>query len=255
MKYDGEAYKSGHYLLKPRLQLHCFEESCESKMFFSSRNDSVLVSAEWTDAYLTYRCCNCGKGGKRFSISIRLIDAEKCEAYKYGELPAFGPPIPARALRLIQPDKDLFLQGRGCEIHGLGIGAIAYYRRVVERQWTSLVDEILKVAVRTGSSEGVLQSLKAARDERQFSKAVKDLKEAIPPVLLTNGHNPLALLHRLLSEGIHEMTDQECLDLARNSRIVLFDLAEKLQLALKDDKELKEAVNKLSNTRSQKKSR
>ncbi len=33
--------------------------------------------------------------------------------------------------------------------------------------------------------------------------------DAIPAVLLIDGHNPLTLLHDLLSEGIHELDDDE----------------------------------------------
>ena len=47
-------------------------------------------------------------------------------ALKFGEFPAFGPPVPPRVLSLIGPDKDLFLKGRRSEIQGLGVGAFAY---------------------------------------------------------------------------------------------------------------------------------
>jgi hypothetical protein len=55
----------------------------------------------------------------------------------------------------------------------------------------------------------------------------------------------LTLLHSAVSEGLHEHTDEECLDLATTIRIVLTDLAERIGLALKDQTELNAAVTKL----------
>ena len=51
--------------------------------------------------------------------------------YKFGEDPPYGQPVSPKLLRLIQPDSDMFLQGRRSENQGLGIGAFTYYRRVV----------------------------------------------------------------------------------------------------------------------------
>ena len=134
-----------------------------------------------------------------FAIAVQLKDKDLCDAYKFGELPGFGPPVPTRVLRLVQSDRELFLSGRRCENQGLGIGAFTYYSRVVENQWSRLVDEIIKVAKTIEAPQQTIDALSASRDEQQFSKAVKDLKHAIPQSLLINGHNPLILLHGALS--------------------------------------------------------
>jgi len=81
----------------------------------------------------------------------------------------------------------------------------------------------------------VLADLQGARGETQFSKAVEAIKHGIPQVLLINGHNPLTLLHSAPSEGLHDQTDDHCLELATSIRIVLTELAERLGTALKDN--------------------
>ena len=53
-------------------------------------------------------------------------------------------------------------------------------------------------------------------------------KVAIPESLLINGHNPILLLHNALSEGVHAMTDEQCLELASSIRIVLAELSERI---------------------------
>ncbi len=170
-------------------------------------------------------------------------------AHKLGEDPPFGPPTPPRVITLIGPDRELFIRGRRAEIQGLGIGAFAYYRRVVENQKGRLIAEIAKVAKRLGATPEVLKRFEDAAKETQFSRAIDAIKSAFPPVLLIDGQNPLSLLHSSLSEQLHAGTDEECLELATSIRIVLTELAERISLALKDEAELKQAISKLSQPR------
>ena len=73
-----------------------------------------------------------------------------------------------------------------------------------------------------------------------------DVKNAIPQRLLINGQNPLTLSHAALSKGLHTHSDETCLELATDIRLILAELAELLGHALKDERELKEAVARLS---------
>jgi hypothetical protein len=166
---------------------------------------------------------------------------------KLGQIPAFGPQTPARLISLIGPDRDLFLQGRRAENRGLGIGAFAYYRRVVENQKNRIISEIARVAKTVGGSAGTSKLFNSAMEETQFSKSVAMVKDVIPQALLINGQNPLTLLHSALSKGLHdpEMTDERCLQLATSIRIVLGELADRASAALKNDKEIQGALNAL----------
>ena len=234
------------YAAAPELQMFCPEDTCNAYMFFAN-DDSFgnVTQGEWKFGYMRYVCRNCRKYSKTFALAFKMVSVGAAEAYKFGELPHFGPPVPPRMLRLIQPDRELFLSGRRCENQGLGIGAFTYYRRVVENQWQRLIGEILKVASSINAPEATTAALRAAMAEKQFSKTVRDIRDAIPPVLLINGHNPLALLHNALSQGVHNLPDEDCLVLATSIRVVLAELAEKLGQALKDEKELSDALKRL----------
>ena len=65
--------------------------------------------------------------------------------------------------------------------------------------------------------------------------------------MLINGQNPLTLLHKALSVGVHESTDERCLERAHDVRVVLIELAERLGQAIKDEAGLNTAVNRLMN--------
>jgi hypothetical protein len=167
--------------------------------------------------------------------------------YKFGEYPVYGPPTPARLIKMIGPDREVFLKGRRCENQGLGIGAFVYYRRVVENQKNRILDEIIKVATKIGAPQDSLVKLNDAKQETQFSKALASVRDAIPQSLLINGQNPLMLLHSALSDGLHDRTDEDCLEIAQAVRIVLAELSERLSQALKDEAELNGAVSRLTN--------
>jgi len=87
--------------------------------------------------------------------------------------------------------------------------------------------------------------LRDAIKETQFSKALEMAKDAMPESLLINGHSPILLLHSALSEGVHALTDEQCLELASSIRVVLGELSERLSQALKDELELTRALSTL----------
>ena len=105
---------------------------------------------------------------------------------------------------------------------------------------SAATDNVVAVAI-----EQAKELLEAAKKDPRFSDAVKTVENGIPDVLKVNGHNPLTLLHKALSEGIHELTEEECLERAKSIRVVLSELCDRMGEALKEQKELDEAVKSL----------
>jgi len=239
----GQEY---YNLLASDIELHCSSPKCGgTRSFRLDANYSYTVTNEWNNKFLTYVCRNCESTRRTFAIRVCVTDVGRGRASKLGEYPAFGPPVPARVVSLVGPERELFLKGRRSENQGLGIGAFTYYRRVVESQWKRLVGEIIRVAEKVNASEAMIANLKRAASESQFRKAVDMIKEGVPESLKIQGQNPLTLLYGPLSEGIHDEPDEHCLGLASSIRVVLTELAERIGLALKDEAELNEAVTRL----------
>ena len=237
-------------LLTPEIQLHCPDEACNGTRFFrcTNKDNIVLHDNKYKFIYLSYICSNCQKTIKTFSLAVkRDSESNSGECYKFGEMPLYGPPTPTRLIKLIGPDREFFLKGRRCENQGLGIGAFIYYRRVVENQKNRILDEIIKVSTKQNINEEIINKLKEAKKETQFSKALSSVKEAVPQTLFINGHNPLTLLHSALSNGLHDQTDENCLEIASSIRVVLGEPSERLSQALKDESELNSALSKLIN--------
>jgi hypothetical protein len=244
---------SGYARLKtPRIIIHCPSEDCEGPRTFRTVGEEHIFRSDTPDAdfFLHYVCSNCRMSFKQFSVRVSRAANGGGRIYKYGEEPAFGPPTPTRLVRLLEGEHDLFFKGRRCESQGLGIGAFVYYRRIVENHKTQIFDQIIKVAEQVGIDQEKIGTLRRSKEETQFSKAVEAVKDALPPMLLIKGRNPLTLLHGALSAHLHEKSDEECLALAQDIRVVLVELAERIGVALKDDAELKEAVKRLEKGRS-----
>jgi hypothetical protein len=238
-------------LLTPDLLLHCSSDGCSGERFFYRTDCSIYPKKDvWVRGFLTYVCRNCRRSAKYYALAVLVQGSKNGQAFKYGEVPAYGPPVPARVISLIGPDRDHFLLGRRAENHGLGIGAFAYYRRVVENQKGRIINEIARVAKKLGAPKEVLQDFEKAAAETQFKTAIDDIKAGLPSVLMIEGHNPLTLLHTALSEGLHAEDDTTCLELAQSIRTVLTELADRISSVLKDQQELHSAVSKLLNRKA-----
>jgi len=244
-------YKSIRYIFNlPELVLYCDGENCKREMNYTIRYSNFTIDDKegYNLDYAKYTCKNCEQRVKIFSL-VALLKGDKSEAEfcKIGELPPFGPPTPSKLIELIGPDKEYFLLGRRCENQGLGIGAFTYYRRVVENQKNRIFDRIIDVANKVSIKNEVIQELELAKKEIQFKTGIEKVKHALPESLLIDGHNPLTLLHKALSEGVHDKSDEECLELASSIRVILGELSQRAALVLKEDVEVKSALSKLMN--------
>jgi hypothetical protein len=249
---------SGHpKILMLELQLYC-NGSCANLSYCIGqlRTQGLLFPAgsrseEVMDYVLVYSCRKCQAHVK--SYAIRIIGRQwrdgiflpSMDVAKMAEWPDFSFDISPKLNALLRPDRELFLKGKKCESSGLGIGAFSYYRRIVEDQKNRLFDEIILAARRLNAAPDAVSRLEAARAETQFGKAVDMIKDALPESLLIKGHNPLKLLHNALSRNLHGASDETCLQAAHDIRVVLFELADRLGEALKEQNELNEAVSRL----------
>lgn len=246
---QGNANNVTQYELStPRIRLHCASPQCNgirSFNYLGPRQKFINTHLDG-DYFIRYVCADCQQNLKTFAISARVNSGDISGiCYKYGEEPQFGPPTPARLLTLIGPDRELYLKGRRCENQGLGVGAFAYYRRVVEDQKNRILDEIIKAAQKLKVPDSQIQLLENAKAETQFSRALANVKDALPESLLIDGHNPLSLLHAALSDGLHARSDAECLEVASSVRVVLVELSERLGQALRDEAEIHKAISRL----------
>jgi hypothetical protein len=240
----------------PRLQLYCNNEKCKGIKLFEHNQFPMMYETNvveggdnsyYEHVYLEYLCQNCKENYKSFALLLLNIheDETTADIVKIGEFPFYGPYIPSKLISLIGPDREMFLKGMKCESQNLGIAAFSYYRRVIENQRDRLIDNIVSVLTKLKADPKALHLLQQAKVETQFTASMNNLKPYLPKELLINNTNPLILLHKSLSVGLHSLTDEECLEYAHSIRIVLTELADRLKALLFDHNELKKAINNL----------
>lgn len=240
----------------PELHLYC-DLGCQGPAWCNGAARAVgrlfpapMPDDVW-DTLLVYTCQKCSRELKAYAVRVLGVKSNLLVGYpecaKLGEWPPFNFRTPSKVNSLIGEDRELFFKGRKAEADGLSAGAFAYYRRIIEDQKSRLLGEIVKVALQTNAPADVITQLQSAISETQFSKAVDIVKDAVPQSLFIEGHNPLTLLHRALSRNLHGASDEECLKVAHDVRVVLFEFAERLSQALRDQKGIEDAVNRLLN--------
>ena len=240
---------------QPALQLWCDNEPCEALMWFDpdGEEDGPKISARQglNDQVLRYRCRHCKERIKYLSILIDRFryDSPRARVIKFGEFPAFGMPLPTRLITLAGRHQELLFKGRRCENQGLGIAAFAYYRRIVEETKNDILNELIKAANVIGADAQLIANLEKAKTETQFVRAIEIIKPGVPESLMIHGQNPLQLLHGALSEGLHSLSDERCLELATAVRLVLSEMSERLAIVMKQSSELNKAIQVLSKSK------
>jgi hypothetical protein len=234
----------------PVIALYCSNTKCAGFRFADPGSSEARFS-EYNDQrflWCTYSCRNCRNVLKVYAISLTSPPERAASgvALKVGEYPVFGPHLPPGVIELLGEDAGYFLKGHRSEAQGLGIAAFAYYRRVVQSQRTRIFDEIISAAEHVGSDTTMVERLRHLRQHWRFQQSVDEIKDCLPQILLIEGKNPLELLHPVLSDSIHDRSDEEALEIASEIRLVLINLAERIAVAKTQSDELKQAVAKLA---------
>jgi hypothetical protein len=157
--------------------LFCGDESCNRKTFFDSQGKESINPPRpgfSRDFLLYFRCRHCRVTKKTFALRLTRLEKDKFAARKFGEIPAFGPPLPSRLINLFKPDAELLKRGFSAEILGF-VAAIIYYRRVVENQRNRLIDALIEVGKAEGMDAAKVQQLERAKQSKQFPGSLEEL--------------------------------------------------------------------------------
>lgn len=238
------------------LRFYCDSDRCGPDMdyVFLSGGGHASVSelrvdqnpaSAWQSFGIDYVCKHCQKSAKSFLLGVLVRDDHLAEVTKLAEYPPPGPPIPKKLLKLAGASRQLLRDGYLIERQGKGIGAFAYYRRVVETSKNTFLAEVKKLLELQGGRDADVAIIQTAIQEKSFDKAMSSVRDHIPTELYVFGKNPFTILHRATSKGLHEFSDAECLAWAVYVREVLIDFAERCEMLLGEKQGLKKAMHAL----------
>ena len=135
-----------------------------------------------------------------------------------------------------------FTRGIGIAAHGVGIGSFVYLRRVFE----NLIEEAHAKAKAENTDFPNEEYLKARMDDK-----IKMVKDHLPDFLVENRS-----LYAILSTGIHDLTEEECLHYFETVKIGIEQILdekiiqkEKAEKAAKAREAIQKAHGKITNSK------
>jgi hypothetical protein len=236
----------------PNLNMHC--PRCVGTQTFVHEGDpsgspcTRVESPSYAEVW-RYRCAKCRAFGRLFFLEYGKDKTGTLVVRKLGQKPEWEAPVDARLAGLLGEHEPLFKRGLDSEKSGYGIGAVAYYRRVVEDMIGGLLDRI-PILLDGADRErylAVLEEVHRAHDAQSKIELVKDL---LPARLRPDGINPLDVLHGELSVGLHGKSDEDCLDDAEAVRSALSYVIVELARAEDDRREFTAGMRKLLEKRA-----
>jgi hypothetical protein len=212
--YGKQAYQQIFELRLLKMQYDRYCPVCKKETPWSTVTPQS-ARADWTGPFaLESKCGRCQESATMLIRSAPTVEAEGkgdeiVAVTKYGQWPALVSfhqnDLEKYRKVTSREQRSDFVRAVQAASQGFAAGACTYLRRVLE----SINREALAEKRKTGVDETWEAEYKAAKTNRQMEM----LSGFLPEFLLKNKR-----LYNLLSEGLHNMTDDECRELFPNLR-------------------------------------
>lgn len=203
------------------LQLHEVEFHCDKcaalKPFHNSNSDNLIfeigISQDFKYCTAIFKCVSCKYEIKGFSFLVKKYDLTTLSITKCGEYPQKQLPKNKQLSKFLKNDRDEYDKAVICLANGYGVAAFAYFRRIVE----SNINRILDLIIETENPiDELVQEINELRKESPMSKKIEIINKTLPGYLRPPGFNPLGTLYAVLSDGVHSLPEDQCLEKAND---------------------------------------
>lgn len=245
-------------LPKPAINVYC--DKCKSYQTFNMVNEyNELFDRDTQTAGTTVRaqyvCSACRGSGILFFLDFytKVFEEEQdgkktpivsLYVRKVGQNPAWEIDSDKTLEKLLGEHADNYKKGLVCESQNYGIGAYAYFRRITEDIIDSLLDSITDL-VEPAEKAKYQKALEETKKEKITEKKIDLVKDLLPPALRPDGMNPLKSLHSALSAGMHDGTDEECMEQAEIIKDILVFLVNQILKNKEENRKFTESMKKL----------
>lgn len=193
-----------------------------------------VADSPFREDKIWYVTLSCGRYGDKIDL-ILFLRAEDCAIRKIGQYPSVADihigQIKQYKDVLAKEDLKEFTRAIGLAANGVGIGSFVYLRRIFEK----LIFEASEQAIADGQI-GEMDFVKLRMDEK-----IESINNYLPDTLVE-----VKQVYGILSKGIHELTEQECLAYFDTMRVgIELILDEKLDRKRKEGKK-KQAMASMS---------
>ncbi len=189
---------------------------------------------------ITYMCVGCKSFKQHYSIKMNGNDT----IMKIGQYPPWNISIDKDLKGILGEYEGTYKKGLICESQGYGIGAYAYYRRIIEDIIDELLNQLTEI-IDDENKEDYLEKVEELKGSHNAKNKIAVVKELLPNSLKLEGKNPLGTLYSSLSTGIHNLNDDETLEIASFIRRILIFLVKEIINHREANKDLKVDLDSL----------
>lgn len=237
------------------LQLHCptckKEQIWETSIRQPSTYDREGENNKKGFTQKTYKCRNCGISWVTYYFYWKTNNNVQSVFFKVGQYPELEETISGPLEKALDAD-DIGFYKKALRLRnfGLGIASLAYMRRVIENCMNDVLDILHESAKEHGAPAELLEQLNTTKESRRFTDKVEYGAKLLPDSLRPKGlPNPIAILHELVSDGLHARSEDECIDIFDKCRFVFEYVFGKLRIEQEEAKAFVKDLEELAKPR------
>jgi hypothetical protein len=214
-------FEMEHFERPARISFHCGACGKETTWAISQSNFAGNPGFSWVQ----YQCTLCERQHLTITYLTSILGTSEpfvSRLQKIGQYPPLSIDIP-KTLRknLGEAATSLYKKALINRNQGYGLGAVTYIRRVVDDKTDELIEVVAQLAESHNIESKIVEKIRAAKVERTtFENKLKIAATVLPTSLMPSGLNPLGELYRLVSEGIHGLSEEECIAVADETQSV-----------------------------------
>lgn len=123
-----------------------------------------------------------------------------------------------------------------------GIGAFAYFRRIIEKELLKIVEEIAEL---NAADPGLKKLVSEYQNTSQVYSIYENIFDLLPKSLQSLGNNPIKILYNQTSEGLHSLSEEECLSRSSSINLLLIFVVKKINEEKSEILKVREALKAL----------
>jgi hypothetical protein len=174
-------------LLPPQLKMFCSDQDCMADEWWQlERRESAFYFGHEEPQHEAYRCRNCGREKQHYWIewSERNPPGEGQDAgviIKVGQWPPLSIEPPSDLAKILgKEDANLYKKALINASISHGVGALAYFRRVIENKVNQLIDLIAEAAQAAHTGADELKHIEAVKTGFHIDRKIEFAKGLLP---------------------------------------------------------------------------
>ncbi len=195
-------------------------------------------------SFFQFTCVSCRKETYEYLVD-QIVTDEIIKFQKYGELPRKPLDRDPLLQKFFSNDKDNYEKAVMCLANGYGIAAFAYMRRIIENNINELLDMLKEDIKSTNTDSPLINNLSQLKERTPMKDKIDISNTALPEYLVPSGLNPLGRLYTILSIGIHNDSDESCLERSKTLQECIKYLISELSSKKKNRESFKKLVGSL----------